>query len=129
VIGVEPGSGRSNNNGERSTLPVGSTVVTPVLVLSSVAVRDVSTGGPLTDDSIAAEWTFAVDTVQKGDLVDAAEVQSALDASVCGITFELGQRYQLYAQAAAQHLQTSVCLGTTELASAENGPRCTGAPN
>lgn len=68
-----------------------------------------------------AEWTFAVDTVYKGDVSARQVVHSHTQSSACGLVFDKGKRYAVFAyegdpsMAASAELSTNSCMNTRPL--------------
>lgn len=65
----------------------------------------VSTAAPVT-------WTFAVDGTVKGAATEQQDVDSPWDSNACGVVFEPGRRYRVYATRQGATLATNVCAGT-----------------
>ena len=64
----------------------------------------------------AATWTFAVDTVYKGDVRATQEVSSETQGPACGIVFKEGKRYAVFAYADNGEFQTNSCSNTRAIA-------------
>lgn len=65
----------------------------------------VSTAAPVT-------WRFAVDGTVKGAATEQQDVDSPWDSNACGVVFEAGRRYRVYATRRGATLATNVCAGT-----------------
>jgi hypothetical protein len=65
------------------------------------------------------EWTFRVDSVQKGHASRPQIVSTARDSASCGFTFTVGTRYQVFADKHGIGYTTSLCGGTHVLAAGE----------
>lgn len=67
-------------------------------------------------------FTFDVHHVYKGAVAERQEVVSSLDEASCGVAFETGRRYVVYARTgpesgpSASSLSTSLCAGTQPVA-------------
>jgi hypothetical protein len=64
-------------------------------------------------------WTFDVESVQKGRTGDPQEVSSAMSGISCGFEFQLGRRYQVFAEERDGELHTYLGKGTHELAAGQ----------
>lgn len=69
-------------------------------------------------------WTFAVDTVYKGDVADTQEIESHTQSAACGVIFKEQKRYVVFAHkggptepvsSARDVLSTNSCMNTREL--------------
>lgn len=66
-------------------------------------------------------WTFAVDTVYKGDLTDSQDIRSPTQSAACGLTFKEEKRYAVFAYAGEEdavsddNLFTNSCMNTRPL--------------
>jgi hypothetical protein len=61
----------------------------------------------------AADWTFAVDEVVKGQVGNPRQdVRANLSSASCGIEFELGRRYWVFGYRRDGLLTTGLCTGT-----------------
>jgi hypothetical protein len=63
-------------------------------------------------------WTIAVESIAKDMVNNPQRVTSALNESGCGVEFELGRRYQVFAMRSGSSLVTSLCGGTQQLTGA-----------
>ena len=67
------------------------------------------------------EWTFAVDTVYKGDVPATQVIHSHTQSAACGFVFDEGKRYAVFAiegdptMAADAELTTNSCMNTRVL--------------
>ncbi len=59
-------------------------------------------------------WTFAVDRQIKGTVTEPQDVSSARSGATCGITFRIGTRYRVFADAVDGVLWASLGSGTRE---------------
>ncbi|HET7482785.1 MAG TPA: hypothetical protein VFK89_07985, partial [Actinomycetota bacterium] len=55
----------------------------------------VSSGDQLTDQTVA--WSFAVDSVYKGEVHEEQEIVTSQQSSACGFSFDEGRRYLIFA--------------------------------
>jgi hypothetical protein len=61
-------------------------------------------------------WTFAVDTVYKGEVERSQDVTTQTQSAACGLVFEEGKRYVLFAYTdESDRLGTNVCTNTRPL--------------
>jgi len=66
-------------------------------------------------------WTFAVDTVYKGDVLDTQDIETQTQGSACGVVFEERKRYVVFAHEDTEALSpgvdlaTNSCMNTREL--------------
>ena len=74
--------------------------------------RDPNTGASIISSGDPIFWTFTVDRVVKGGAGAVQEVASARFPGSCGITFEEGTRYRVYAKYADGGLHTRLGSGT-----------------
>ena len=70
-------------------------------------------------------WTFAVDTVYKGDVEDSQEVTSHTQSAACGLIFKEEKRYAVFAYSGAEgqasdELETNSCMNTRSLGTNED---------
>jgi hypothetical protein len=66
------------------------------------------------------DWTFAVESVQKGRAYDRQHVISSESSTACGWEFEVGERYQVFADREEDGtLHTSICSGTRHMEQGE----------
>lgn len=90
---------------------------------TAVASSDPNAGGPLIGSGDPIEWTFAVDTVVKGEVVADQRVTTARDGASCGASFEVGRRYLVFASdGESGGLVTGVCSGTRPFGADEPVP-------
>jgi hypothetical protein len=82
--------------------------------------HDPSSGSPQ-GSADPIHWTFDVDAVQKGRTDDPVVVETSRDEASCGVAFDVGRRYQVYATNTGEYLHTDLCSGTREL-NASQGP-------
>jgi hypothetical protein len=69
------------------------------------------------------EWTFRIDAVTKGALRDRVVVRSWNNPGLCGMTFVIGLRYEVFAEPGADKvLETDLCSGTSEIAAGDPIP-------
>lgn len=64
-------------------------------------------------------WSIQVDAIQKGEASREIRVSSARGDATCGFEFEVGRRYQVFANSADGGFQTNLCSGTHQLAAGE----------
>lgn len=57
-------------------------------------------------------WTFVVEDSQKGAAAKELIVESASNSAACGINFQMGERYQVFANQHENNLRASLCSGT-----------------
>ncbi len=79
--------------------------------------RDPNTGATIIGSGDPIFWTFTVERVIKGAVSRVQEVASARSGASCGIRFEEGARYRVYANYVGGTLSTGLGSGT-RLASA-----------
>jgi hypothetical protein len=61
-------------------------------------------------------WTFAVDTVYKGEVERSQDVTTQTQSAACGLVFDEGKRYVLFAYTdESDRLGTNVCTNTRPL--------------
>jgi len=60
-------------------------------------------------------WTFAVEESQKGLAAKELVVESASNSAACGINFQMGDRYQVFANQYQDNLRASLCSGTQRM--------------
>lgn len=71
-------------------------------------------------------WTFAVDTVYKGDVTDSQDIRSPTQSAACGLTFKEEKRYAVFAYAGEEdavsddNLFTNSCMNTRPLGEGED---------
>jgi len=88
-----------------------------VFVGTVVARRDLPQQSPFLAGD--ADWTFDVESVVKGPVGAAREVvRTHLSSPSCGIVFDLGARYIVYARRVDERLTTGLCSGTALAAQA-----------
>lgn len=58
------------------------------------------------------QWTFEVESDQKGAVSEQITVESASNSAACGINFQMGERYQVFANQNNTALRASLCSGT-----------------
>ncbi|KAI9133446.1 hypothetical protein [Acaryochloris sp. CCMEE 5410] len=61
------------------------------------------------------QWTFEVESDQKGAVSEQVTVESASNSAACGINFQMGERYQVFANQSNTDLKASLCSGTRAL--------------
>lgn len=61
------------------------------------------------------QWTFEVESDQKGSVFEQVTVESASNSAACGINFQLGERFQVFANQNKTALRASLCSGTRAL--------------
>ena len=66
-------------------------------------------GGGLTQ---TVSWKFRVDDVYKGSVHETETIGSATQSTACGITFDEGQRYVVFAFGDPDQLSTNTCSNT-----------------
>jgi hypothetical protein len=73
-------------------------------------VAEASTDDPGTGPT---KWSFQVDEVYKGDVGDHEQVSASNQSASCGLQFDLGQRYAVFALAGnSEGLHTNSCTNT-----------------
>jgi hypothetical protein len=82
---------------------------TAVFIGTAVERRD-PREGPAT-----LRWTFAVESVSKGDAAPRQVVLTPAGGNICEFTFTIGERYQVYASTDAGELWTGLCSGNRAL--------------
>lgn len=84
-----------------------------VFVGKVVAREEPSAHDPYQSSSDPITWTFEVEQTQKGEARRTESVRSARDDATCGYRFEVGGRYQVFANRSENgELWTSICSGT-----------------
>jgi hypothetical protein len=85
----------------------------------------VARSGPSASSSGSADsgpgsvtWTLAVESVVKGGIDNPQRVTSAPNDGACGVQFELGRRYHVFAMRNNSTLATGLCGGTHQLTGA-----------
>lgn len=58
------------------------------------------------------QWTFEVETDYKGAASEQLTIESASNSAACGINFQMGERYQVFANQSNTALKASLCSGT-----------------
>ncbi|WP_299491067.1 hypothetical protein [Acaryochloris sp. IP29b_bin.137] len=58
------------------------------------------------------QWTFEVEANHKGSVSKQVTVESASNSAACGINFQMGERYQVFANQSDTALRASLCSGT-----------------
>ncbi len=61
------------------------------------------------------QWTFEVEADHKGSVSEKVTVESASNSAACGINFQMGERYQVFANQSDTALRASLCSGTRAL--------------
>lgn len=61
------------------------------------------------------KWIFEVETDHKGAISETVTVESASNSAACGINFQMGERYQVFANQGDTALRASLCSGTKPL--------------
>ena len=61
------------------------------------------------------QWTFEVEADHKGSVSKQMTVESASSSAACGINFQMGERYQVFANQSNTALRASLCSGTRAL--------------
>lgn len=61
------------------------------------------------------QWTFEVEADHKGSVSEQVTVESASNSAACGINFQMGKRYQVFANQSNTALRASLCSGTRAL--------------
>ena len=76
-------------------------------------------------------YVFSLESVVKGPSLarPSIEVQTSASADACGINFEIGARYAVYAVRADGALFAMICGGTHRLAAGDGGPTPTSRPS
>ena len=81
----------------------------------AVSRRDANPLGPLISSADPITWTFAVDRVVHGAAGSVVDVETARDGASCGVSFEIGARYQVVATRSGATLRTGLCSPTMRL--------------
>lgn len=58
------------------------------------------------------QWTFEVEADHKGAVSKQMTVESASNSAACGVNFQMGERYQVFANQSNTALKASLCSGT-----------------
>jgi hypothetical protein len=100
------------------------------LVFEGVAVsrHDPNAGAPIQSSGDPIVWSFAVDREIKGVPSQPQEIRSARSGATCGITFQIGTRYRVFAKAVDGALWTFLGSGTREATTATTSTTTTIAP-
>ncbi|QUY43539.1 hypothetical protein [Acaryochloris marina] len=61
------------------------------------------------------QWTFEVEADHKGVVSKQLTIESASNSAACGINFQMGERYQVFANQSKTALRASLCSGTRAL--------------
>ena len=77
---------------------------------------------PTRDRPPVAVWTFLVDQVSKGKAPRRVEVYSARSTASCGVHFQMGADYRVYARRDRQRLSTNLCAGNEAIAKEKQQP-------
>ena len=87
------------------------------LVFEGVALsrHDPNAGASIQSSGDPIIWTFSVDREIKGAASQLQEVSSARSSATCGITFEIGTRYRVFADVVDGVFWTSLGSGTREV--------------
>lgn len=64
------------------------------------------------DASGMITWTFEVIDVWKGEVAEVQQLQSHEHGATCGMTFELGTTYRVFASGTADAMTTNLCSGS-----------------
>ena len=86
------------------------------LVFEGLAVssQDPNAGNPVQSSGDPIAWTFAVDRTIKGTAGQPQVVHSARSGATCGIEFEIGTRYRVFAKAVDGTFWTGLGSGTRQ---------------
>ncbi|HEY9653696.1 MAG TPA: hypothetical protein V6C95_23745 [Coleofasciculaceae cyanobacterium] len=60
-------------------------------------------------------WTFKVDDVQKGNVAKLQDVMTTDSSASCGMEFQIGTRYRIYATQSDNGFWTGLCSGNQPL--------------
>lgn len=60
-------------------------------------------------------WTFKVDEVQKGNVAKLQEIMTTDSSASCGMEFQIGTRYRIYATQGDNGFWTGLCSGNQSL--------------
>lgn len=71
--------------------------------------------------ALVVRYTFDVSKTWKGDSRGTLDVSSGTVSAACGMTFELGREYLIYADGESVSLGTSLCAGNMSTSSASAG--------
>ncbi|MGH9188420.1 MAG: hypothetical protein ACRD0Q_00075 [Acidimicrobiales bacterium] len=83
---------------------------------TALSIRDPKAGRSTVNSGDTVFWTLSVERVLKGPAGDRREVGTAREGPTCGFPFEVGKRYRVYADTAADgSATTSLFSGTREL--------------
>lgn len=99
------------------------------VVLVGTAVRTLGTIDPDSPEPIT--FQFSVEAVVKGPSLTepSIQVQTSASSDACGISFEVGARYAVYAVHSDGALFATVCGGTYRLANDDRGPTPASRPS
>ena len=99
------------------------------LVFEGVAVsrHDPNAGALMQSSGDPIVWTFTVDRQVKGTASQPQEVTSARSGATCGVVFEIGTRYRVFADVVDGRFWTSLGSGTRE-ATVESSTTTTSTP-
>ena len=86
------------------------------LVFEGVATdrQDPNAGAPMQSSGDPIIWTFTVDRRIKGAAAQPQLVQSPRSSATCGMSFQIGTRYRVFAQNVGGVYQTTSVSGTRE---------------
>ena len=73
-------------------------------------------------------WTFAVEDSKKGEASKRLLIESASNSAACGINFQMGGRYQVFANQNGTKLKAFLCSGTQLLTGEEKEQSQEAAP-
>jgi hypothetical protein len=81
----------------------------------TVASRNLIQENPGSPGANRVVWTFNVDEVQKGNVSTQQEVMTTDSSASCGMEFEIGARYKIYAAQNEDGVWTGLCSGNQPL--------------
>lgn len=87
---------------------------------TATSMHDPKAGEPIQSSGDQIEWTFDVDSVQKGDVADPQTITTARSGATCGYSFEVGKRYQVFTSNSGDGKTAYLCSGTHVLAAGED---------
>lgn len=122
MLGRAPGAWACSCVGypsEREALEAGYESADLVFAGEARSSYDANAGGSTQSSGDPVEWTFDVDSTQKGPPANTRVVFTARFDASCGFAFTTGRRYQVFANEDGGHYSTGVCTGTHVLASGE----------
>jgi hypothetical protein len=86
-----------------------------VFVGTATAKDDPDGGRKVVSSGRTIYWEFAVARVIKGEVDDAAVVQTSGGGASCGYDFRIGHRYRVYVSEDGDRMETGLCSGNEHL--------------